>query len=327
MRKTLTKTGCWLGMLLLAVRSALAQGQPYDREQDLQRIRDAYAAQKRAAVERAERISSVVREQLDQTHDKQEAEQMFKAWAAANDVRLENDRQAAEQAAQWRAAQDEPSRAAAREALRQLLDRGQKLENVQQTIERGLTKHVDPGLLQEVGVGPQVAEGGPAAPAAASQVESEAAPSPSEIPHPLDLDRVQHDLADNLAYQQAQQVLERLEAANAGDLEGGIQPGLPAGTLEEGLLAAIDEPYDGRAQQAMQAAATARQMAHLMQRAAELNRRIQEHNDRYPSPPVFYTQEEVDQWNNTVVYPYNQEAEQMNAEASALQAEFDALLE
>lgn len=214
-------------MLLLAVRSALAQGQPYDRDQDLERIRKAYAAQKREAVVRAERISSVVREQLGQTHDKQEAEQMFKAWAAANDVRLENDRQAAEQAAQWRAAQDEGSRAAARETLRQLLDRGQKLEKVQQTMERGLTKHVAPGLLQEAGVGPQAAEGGPTAPAAASQVESEATPSPSEIPHPLDLDRVQDDLAGNLAYQQAQQILQRLEAANASDLEGGCNRACP----------------------------------------------------------------------------------------------------
>jgi hypothetical protein len=40
---------------------------------------------------------------------------------------------------------------------------------------------------------------------------------------------------------------------------------------------------------------------------------------------VFYTQEEADQWNNNVVYPYNQEAEQLNAEAAALQSEFNAL--
>lgn len=326
MRKTFAELACCLYVLALALRGTAAQGQAYDREKDLARIREAYAAQKRAAVERAERISIVVREQLGQTHDKQEAEQMFKAWAAANDVRLENERRAAEQAAEWRAAQDETSRAAAREALRQLLDRGQKLENVQQTIERGLTQHVDPGLLQQGRLAPAPEAGGPRGLDINSDAEAENRPSLPDVQDRLSLDRMQDSL-DGLAYQQAQQVVQRLEAANAADLEGGVQPGFPSGTYEEGLLAAIDVPYDGRAAQSRQAAAVAQRLAVLMQRAADLNRRIQDHNDRYPSPPVFHTQEEVDQWNNNVVYPYNQEAEQLNSEASALQAEFNALVQ
>ena len=257
MRLSLARTTCGLGLLLVAVRVAAAQGQPYDREQDLARIRDAYASQKRAAVERAERISAVVRQQLDQTHDKEEAEQMFKAWAAANEVRLDNERQAAEQAAQWRAAQDEGSRAAARESLRQSLDRGQKLEHVQQTIERGLTQHVDPRLLQGALPGSPWAADGPSGRNAEPPDGSQPRPSPPEVQDQLNVDRVRDSL-DGLAYQQAQQIVERLEAANAADLEGGVQPGFPAGSFEEGLLAAIDEPYDGRAAQAMQAAAVAR---------------------------------------------------------------------
>ncbi len=321
MRLHLTMTTLLLACFCLP---AVAQtSQKFDPVADRERIRKVYQQQVEQQRQLSEGIAPIVKKQLEINHgeDPAKVQQMFDAWQRANDLKLHSNRAASEtNAARSAAATPDERKRHDGELIGHLNSqrKGEKAgENIQPVLNRTLGKDkADAAKANSTKAGP--AQGGPASGGAPGN-GSLVLPNDADVAAVFaNFDDLHDNLANSKAYNDAKAINEAWQQLQGAGNAAGEE-------MNEAMAHLFQRSYDGAGSVSGAAAQAALRLTQVMQKMADLNRRIEAHNRRLPQQPTVSSQAEYDAWWNSVAVPYNNNAQSLNTEADQLRSEMNSV--